>query len=163
MLLLALLAVCASAVTNNHWLDLPAAPFGTPLNAAPTSRKRIDVYVDMACSDSLAQFPVFLQLFDAVKDRYEFVYHLFPLPYHAQAFPLNQAVLAIANVSSSNFFPAVKRVFAVQPQFYNDVVFQLTEEQVWHKLAALVAPTCNSRRPASVRGQAVSLTSSSTT
>lgn len=47
---------------------------------------QVEVYLDLACSDCALTWPVLSQVADAYGHQAEFLYRLFPLPYHRNAF-----------------------------------------------------------------------------
>ncbi|CAM9628343.1 unnamed protein product, partial [Hapterophycus canaliculatus] len=46
----------------------------------------VEVYLDLACSDCALMWPVLTDVVDVYGHRAEFLYRLFPLPYHRNAF-----------------------------------------------------------------------------
>ncbi|CAN0515294.1 unnamed protein product, partial [Scytosiphon promiscuus] len=49
--------------------------------------------LDLACSDCALAWPVMTQVADAYGQQTNFVYRLFPLPYHSNAFTAAQVIL----------------------------------------------------------------------
>lgn len=58
------------------------------------SSVKVDIFIDLACSDSRAAWPAFLQTMMSHSNKIAFTIHLFPLPYHYNAFLAAKAVVA---------------------------------------------------------------------
>ena len=91
----------------------------------------VDLYIDLACSDTQL---VWSQLNDVVKtfkDRVQFHVHVFPLPYHQQAFLLSKAATIVKNYGGlDSAFIFMDTCFEYQSQIYNDATADLTYNQV---------------------------------
>lgn len=53
---------------------------------------QVEVYLDLACSDCALAWPVMAQVADAYGQHTKFIYRLFPLPYHSNAFTAAQVI-----------------------------------------------------------------------
>eukprot|EP01118_Nematostelium_gracile_P008679 TRINITY_DN2876_c0_g1_i1.p1 TRINITY_DN2876_c0_g1~~TRINITY_DN2876_c0_g1_i1.p1 ORF type:complete len:220 (+),score=53.73 TRINITY_DN2876_c0_g1_i1:52-660(+) len=85
-----------------------------------------EFFFDHLCPDSAASWPVIKQVIQAYPNI-KFILHVFPLPYHRNAFYAAQAGLVIENsLGSDGFWKYVDAVFNNQPDYYNDATANVT-------------------------------------
>jgi hypothetical protein len=86
---------------------------------------------DCSSSDTKAEWPTLLAIQDSYKDTVRFRYHLFPLPYHTNAFVLAKAAVIVSsftNASSTlHFFDTA---FERQEEIFNGPTADMTYSQV---------------------------------
>lgn len=56
----------------------------------PASNVIVEFFLDLGCSACLQSWPTLQKLVENYKDRVLFLYRVFPLPYHQQAFILSK-------------------------------------------------------------------------
>ena len=56
----------------------------------PSSNVVVEFFIDLGCSSCLEAWPTLQKLVQNYKDRVNFLYRVFPLPYHQQAFILSK-------------------------------------------------------------------------
>ncbi|CAM9646283.1 unnamed protein product [Ectocarpus sp. 12 AP-2014] len=95
---------------------------------------KVEVYLDLACSDCALAWPVMNRVAKAYGDRTEFLYRLFPLPYHNNAFKAAKAAKTIqlysrssGDASIASFFT---EVFIGQDEISNDSTELMTQPQI---------------------------------
>ncbi|CAM9408840.1 unnamed protein product [Ectocarpus sp. 6 AP-2014] len=95
---------------------------------------KVEVYLDLACSDCALAWPVMNRVAEAYGDRAEFLYRLFPLPYHNNAFKAAKAAKTIQlysrgseDASVASFFT---EVFIGQDEISNDSTKLMTQPQI---------------------------------
>jgi hypothetical protein len=134
LLLAAVLASCLLssqqvAATANSMIPLSSTSFSFPRGSLSTVV--VDLYIDLACSETQS---VWSQLKDVVKTFEHdvlFNFHLFPLPYHQQAFILSKAAHVVGyNVGLESVFTFFDTCFALQDKIYNDATADMTYNQV---------------------------------
>jgi len=61
----------------------------------PSSSIVVEMYIDLACSATMDAWPTLNEVVDAYSNDVFFEYHVFPLPYHQQAFILSKAASTV--------------------------------------------------------------------
>jgi 2-hydroxychromene-2-carboxylate isomerase len=107
----------------------------------PANQILFEVYFDHQCPDSKASWPVVQQVAQAYPNQVYVIVHMFPLPYHHNAFYATQAGLAIqAKTNASNWFKWLDVYFKNQDLFTNDATQDMTPNQVIASMAKLAVP-----------------------
>lgn len=133
MLSLFALATSAKATAPSTFIPLSANSYsftrGTPSNVV------VDLYIDLGCSSTMDAWPVLTDVVKAYKDKVSFLFHVFPLPYHQQAFLLSKAAWTVQHFAGDDAaFVFFDTVFAKQPQIYNDA----TADKTYNEVIALI-------------------------
>jgi len=90
-----------------------------------------ELFYDHLCPDSLASWPVIKQVFNAFPGQIHLIVHIFPLPYHRNAFYAAQGGLAIEDMKGEDaWFQWMELLFANQANFYNDATADMTSNDV---------------------------------
>ncbi|KJE93977.1 hypothetical protein CAOG_04686 [Capsaspora owczarzaki ATCC 30864] len=133
----ALVLVLAAAVSAQ--VPIPSRPDGFAYaNGSPAAPLQIDLFVDLLCPDSQAIWPTLKQ----VADHYgaptlRLVTHIFPLPYHHNAYYAAQGTQVVAAANVNAVYKWLDAVFAAQDSFEDDPTVNLTSNQVINMYAAL--------------------------
>eukprot|EP00597_Dinobryon_sp_UTEXLB2267_P017976 CAMPEP_0201104706 /NCGR_PEP_ID=MMETSP0812-20130820/40727_1 /ASSEMBLY_ACC=CAM_ASM_000668 /TAXON_ID=98059 /ORGANISM="Dinobryon sp., Strain UTEXLB2267" /LENGTH=197 /DNA_ID=CAMNT_0047364065 /DNA_START=17 /DNA_END=610 /DNA_ORIENTATION=+ len=91
----------------------------------------VDFYIDLTCSSCLDAWPTLTNVVDEYKDQVRFMYRVFPLPYHQQAFILAKAAQVVNYYGAkSAIFTFMDTAYALQPQIYNSATSDMTYNQV---------------------------------
>lgn len=103
-----------------------------------TAPVRIDIFYDHLCPGSAQQWPVMQRVAEQYgRDRINVVVHIFPLPYHRNAFIAAQGGRVVRAHGPSLFPRYVDVLFAHQDAFL-DAARNMTEPQVLRALADVV-------------------------
>lgn len=95
-----------------------------------------EAYFDHACIDSKTAWPIIQQVLKYYGNNIRFYMHIFPLPYHHNAFYLQQGGLFVqSKTNSSNWWNYLNLFFDKQADFYNDATQDMTPNQVIKKMA----------------------------
>eukprot|EP01136_Pigoraptor_vietnamica_P039046 Opistho-1_new@109173 len=130
---LLLLAVTAALVASCvAQVPIPSRPDGVPyLNAETTAPLQIDVFVDPMCPDCKAAYPTIQQVAAHYGPKVvRFNFHLFPLPYHRNAFYASQGAKTAAQQDGDLFFKWLEAVFAAQDSLGNAATANMTADAV---------------------------------
>jgi len=105
-----------------------------------TSPIWIEAYFDFLCPDSKASWPA---LKSVLQEHYNnqlfFTLHVFPLPYHQQAFVMAQAGVTIyRHLGLDGLWNFLELIFANQEKFWNAPTWNMTTNEVIHSIAILV-------------------------
>jgi hypothetical protein len=68
-----------------------------------------------------------------------FVFHVFPLPYHYNAYAAAQGAAIVKYLAPARIFDWIDAVYANQPSFYNEATADMTSNQVHAAFASLAA------------------------
>ncbi|XP_059460612.1 uncharacterized protein LOC132189825 [Corylus avellana] len=79
----------------------------------------IEAFYDPVCPDSRDSWPPLKQALSYYGSRAWLVVHLFPLPYHDNAFVASRALHIVNKLNASATFPLLEHFFKYQKQFYN--------------------------------------------
>ncbi|XP_068748495.1 uncharacterized protein [Montipora capricornis] len=102
-------------------IPLPKRPLGFVFNGGePTAPILLAAFVDLTCPDSKQAWPTVKKVAEMYGPKVlQFTVHLFPLPYHTNAFMAAQSVYAVDAFNSSLVMSWLTTVFANQEQLYN--------------------------------------------
>lgn len=90
----------ASLVTAGATPPIPVRPPGYR-KGSPSAPVRLEAFVDLLCPDSKAAWPVIQDVYNSYTgDVLELVVHLFPLPYHTNAFATAQSALVVNSLGA---------------------------------------------------------------
>jgi len=112
---------------------IPLSPDGYAYHRGNrASLTRVEYYIDLTCADCRASWPLLTKVYNAYKDKVHFLYRVFPLPYHQQAFITAKAaqVVNVYGTSSESVFNYFDTCYAKQPQIYNSATADMTYNQV---------------------------------
>mmetsp|Transcript_67329 Transcript_67329/g.78112 ORF Transcript_67329/g.78112 Transcript_67329/m.78112 type:complete len:238 (-) Transcript_67329:95-808(-) len=135
--LVVLLAIFAVA-TAEQSIPIPPTVEGLLVGNA-NATFQIDAFIDLMCSDCLADWSTMKDVFnDVTQYGVSFRFHIFPLPYHTYAFLFATAAnFFITQASHEDAMKFLDFAFSVQPQFYNDVVANLSFNQITQNVVNL--------------------------
>lgn len=143
MLALVAAASVFLATVSAQPVPLPNSPDGYLRLGSPTAQVTLDAFVDLLCPDCAAAWPTL----KAVSAHYsptqlQIVVHLFPLPYHTNAFMTAYTGNVITSLNASGAFGWVDALFnGAQQNFWNDATQNMTAPQLASALASLAAST----------------------
>jgi len=123
-------------------LSQPPIPTRYPGHAiGPTDAPILmEVFFDHLCPDSAAAWPTMQQLFGYYGNNMRFVVHIFPLPYHHNAFKAAQAGLVIQDATDdATWWKWLDSVFDNQIEFADFTTSYLTENECVNKMGLLAA------------------------
>lgn len=133
-ILLGLLFAIMAAVTVHSEPDIPFDRYGHVLftQGSADAATKIEVYLDLACSDCALSWPVVSQVAEVYGHNAEFLYRLFPLPYHRNAFTAAKAAKVVGLYSDSDDDTAsfVTAVYDGQDRISNDATEDATQSQI---------------------------------
>ncbi|KAF2324726.1 hypothetical protein GH714_016512 [Hevea brasiliensis] len=89
----------------------------------------IEAFYDPVCPDSRDSWPPLKQALHYYGSSTSLVVHLFPLPYHDNAFVASRA-LHIANLLNTSTFPLLEQFYEHQERFYNAETHNLSRASV---------------------------------
>ncbi|XP_044173789.1 uncharacterized protein LOC122957631 [Acropora millepora] len=104
-------------------IPFPKRPLGFVFNGGePTAPIHLSAFVDLICPDSKQAWPTVKKVAALYGPSVlQFKVHLFPLPYHTNAFMAAQSVYAVAGFNSSLVISWMDTLFENQEQLYNSV------------------------------------------
>ena len=120
-------------------------PNGQSLPAASgPAEVHIDAVYDHLCPDSAQAWPGLQAAVDYYNGRVSLAVHIFPLPYHHNSFFTTQAGRIVAyhgegGDQNSRFFEYLPAMFKVQSDFWNAATADMTANDVFGNLGALVS------------------------
>ncbi|KAL5457139.1 hypothetical protein EMCRGX_G034379 [Ephydatia muelleri] len=125
-------------VAINSQTPVPSRPSGYVYQSSSNPKVVVEVFYDHLCVDSAANYPTLLQVFSAYADQgVAGIIHIFPLPYHHNAFFMQWAGTAIRAFNSDKFMAFTTAVFQNQNTFLTEAV-NMTEIQVKNTIAQFV-------------------------
>lgn len=99
----------------------------------------VELFYDHLCIDSKANWPLLKQVLETYKEQaVEAIIHIYPLPYHHNAYFMQQAGVVVRHEDIKSFIPLLELVFANQASFLAGAVNE-TEPQVQSKMADLIS------------------------
>eukprot|EP01102_Stenamoeba_stenopodia_P012519 TRINITY_DN396_c0_g1_i1.p1 TRINITY_DN396_c0_g1~~TRINITY_DN396_c0_g1_i1.p1 ORF type:complete len:247 (-),score=43.20 TRINITY_DN396_c0_g1_i1:100-840(-) len=119
---------------------IPATYDGYSINS-PVAPIWLEAYYDFLCPDSAATWPVIQDVLRQWGDSIWFRLHVFPLPYHHNAFLAAKAGAIVEQYNSDLFWPWVDMIFVNQTLFYTANTMNQSQVQVQNGLAQLVYTT----------------------
>jgi len=144
MLKLSVLIVLVLAAFASQDTPIPSRPDGYGIGSN-TPTLHIEAFYDLLCPDSRDSWGVLQALLVseyhiATNQTLRFTAHIFPLPYHINAFMAAQGARVIADnlAKPADIWTYIDLVFASQTLFYNAATANLTQEQVQDKLSGIV-------------------------
>lgn len=132
--------VCLAFITvsSNAQTPVPSRPSGYTYQHSLNPKVVVEVFYDHLCDGSAANFPVLLQVLNAYVDKdVSGIIHIFPLPYHHNAFFMQWAGTTVRLASSAKFINYTAAVFQNQDIFLTQAV-NMTELQVKNTIAQFV-------------------------
>lgn len=120
-------------------IPIPSSPVGFSRGSS-SAKVILEAFFDLQCPDSKASNPTVNQLLSEYpQDSFSLVVHLFPLPYHRNAFYASQAANVIRHYSPRTglVFDWFDAYFAAQDNFTNAVTSHLSSDQVMLKMSSL--------------------------
>ena len=98
----------------------------------PASNVVVELYVDLTCSSCLDEWPTLNEVVSAYSSDVNFLYHIFPLPYHQQAFVVSKAANCVNYYASSAdaVFTFMDTAFANQGDIYTSTTADMTYNEV---------------------------------
>uniref|UniRef100_A0A0E0DBN9 Thioredoxin-like fold domain-containing protein n=1 Tax=Oryza meridionalis TaxID=40149 RepID=A0A0E0DBN9_9ORYZ len=101
----------------------------------------VEAYFDPVCPDSRDAWPELKKAVEHYASRVTVVVHLFPLPYHSNAFISCRSIHAVNKINPSFVYPLLERFFEYQEGYYNQPTYGKTRATVDAEVAKnLVAP-----------------------
>lgn len=143
-LVLILLALC-TLTYSEQIVPIPPSVDGFLLGS-PTSKFQLEAFIDLMCPDSQAAWPILKKVIANVAQYgVSLRFHIFPLPFHDQAFLFAQgANFFITNGSLSDIVNYTDLAFKYQDQYANAATMNLTKTQIvnsWVDTVAKAFPT----------------------
>lgn len=91
----------------------------------------VDLYIDLTCSSCRDSWPTLTRVYNSYKDKVHFKYHVFPLPYHQQAFITAKAAQVVSAYGTPDaVFTYFDTCYAKQPAIYNSATADMTYNEV---------------------------------
>lgn len=91
----------------------------------------VELYVDLSCSSCLSSWPTLGEVYSKYYSKVSFLYRIFPLPYHQQAFILSKAAAVVNKFGApGSVFTYMDTVFAQQSEIYNAATADMTYNEV---------------------------------
>lgn len=96
-----------------------------------SSKINAAIFIDLSCSDTKAVWDTLNKVYDNYKGSVNFLYHVFPLPYHQYAFVLSKAAHVVdAYGDQGAVFHYFDTVFANQEQISNSATAGKTYDEM---------------------------------
>lgn len=137
------LALFAALVSCDQRVPIPPIPDGVSLGQ-PNALVELEAFYDMVCPDSQAAQSqidqVLSQLYKNDTGLLKFTIHLFPLPYHRNAFVTGIAArLVNTKLGAQAFYDYINQFFAQQAQFFGANTTNMTDPQVVAQVAQVAS------------------------
>jgi hypothetical protein len=101
----------------------------------------LEVFFDHLCPDSKAAWPVLQQVTQAYPTQLQLIVHIFPLPYHRNAFFAAQSGLVIqSSLGDSAWWKWLDAVFQYQDNFGTPTTNNITGADVYDEFSKLAVP-----------------------
>jgi len=126
---LAYLVYCVSAQAGESIIPLSATANAYQRGNA-ASNIVVDLVIDLTCSSCLEEWPMLNEVVAAYGDRVNFMYRVFPLPYHQQAFVVSKAAALVNYYSPEATFDFMDTAFANQGDIYNSATADMSYNAV---------------------------------
>ena len=139
-----ILALCSAFVACTQYVPFPPTPDGFTIGSS-NPILWIEAWIDLACSDSLASYPIIYQALQTyninTNPNLTFTIHLFPLPYHHNAFILAQGARIIADnaLNQQDIWDYVNLTFTNQDKFLGPSTYNSTQYNVETNLSFIVS------------------------
>jgi protein-disulfide isomerase len=102
----------------------------------------VDFWIDLACSDTMNNWPIYQEVYAQYESKVKFAYHLFPLPYHQFAFLLNKSanVVSLASKDADDVFRFFDASFEPENQakVYNSATGDVTYNMMLQTVGQMV-------------------------
>jgi hypothetical protein len=134
----------ASSSRDLYTSDIPLSPTGYTFSRGNlASSLKVDLFIDLACSDCMNEWPLLTEVYETYGSDFKFSYHLFPLPYHQFAFLLSKSATIIDTYGTDpsavfRFFDTVY-VPSNQALIYNSATSSLSYNDVQSIVGSWVA------------------------
>ena len=116
-------------------IPLSANSYGFHAGSASSSII-VEFNIDLGCSSCLDSWPTMKQVQEIYASSVHFIYRIFPLPYHQQAFILSKAANCVNFFSPDAIFKFMDTCFDNQAEIYNSA----TADMSYNDVVALVEP-----------------------
>uniref|UniRef100_A0A0D9W2U5 Thioredoxin-like fold domain-containing protein n=1 Tax=Leersia perrieri TaxID=77586 RepID=A0A0D9W2U5_9ORYZ len=90
----------------------------------------VEAYLDPVCPDSRDAWPELKKAVDHYGKRVTVLVHLFPLPYHSNAFISCRSIHTVNKINPSFVYPLLERFFKYQEGYYNQPTYGKTRATV---------------------------------
>uniref|UniRef100_J3LW53 Thioredoxin-like fold domain-containing protein n=2 Tax=Oryza brachyantha TaxID=4533 RepID=J3LW53_ORYBR len=101
----------------------------------------VEAYLDPVCPDSRDAWPELKKAVEHYASRVTVVVHLFPLPYHSNAFISCRSIHTVNKINPLFVYPLLERFFKYQEGYYNQPTYGKTRATVVEEVTNnLVAP-----------------------
>ncbi|XP_065911640.1 uncharacterized protein [Dysidea avara] len=133
-----LLLVTFVTITAAQYTPIPPHPPGFTYKASGyMATPVIELFYDHLCPGSKGSWPTMKQVFDS-NENITGIIHIFPLPYHHNAYFVTLAGVVIRNLDQSLFVQFMEAVFNDQDKFLTQAE-NMTEPEVQKMIAEFVA------------------------
>lgn len=95
----------------------------------------VEAFVDPLCPDSRDGWAVLKRVVDFYGSNLTVTAHLFPLPYHDNAFVASRAIHIVNNLNSSATFDVLEWFFKNQQKLYNGVTHEYSRDAIVNRIA----------------------------
>jgi protein-disulfide isomerase len=98
---------------------VPSRPTGYIYQSPSSPKIVVEAFYDLLCVDSKANWPVLKEVFRQFSDEdLEGIIHMFPLPYHHNAYFMQQASVVVRQTDPSQFIKMMELIFQQQDSEY---------------------------------------------
>jgi len=129
--------VSAQAVPLTLNYDGYVYPVGNSGGCAAVKPIKLEAFYDLMCPDCRAVHPTVKKVAVKYQEKLSFTMHLFPLPYHNNAYTMSVAAHVIAKHNETKVWDWVEAVFRAQNDFGNKATERLTKVQINDRIATL--------------------------
>jgi hypothetical protein len=90
----------------------------------------VELVIDLTCSSCLDSWPMLNEVVESYSSSVSFMYRVFPLPYHQQAFIVSKAASVVFFYAPSEIFSFIDAAYANQGSIYNSVTSDMSYNEV---------------------------------
>ncbi|GFP97734.1 hypothetical protein PHJA_001917500 [Phtheirospermum japonicum] len=95
----------------------------------------VEAFFDPLCPNSRDSWPPLKKAIQQYGSRVKLVVHIFPLPYHDNAFVASRALHIVNELNNSATYPLLEAFFNNQEQFYGKATFNLSKANVIDRIS----------------------------
>ncbi|KAL6650463.1 hypothetical protein ACP70R_009388 [Stipagrostis hirtigluma subsp. patula] len=125
LLLPVIIGLCASSGCSAQ-IPIPARTDGLVYGGKPLAWGEtvvVEAFFDPVCPDSRDAWPPLKTAVEHYGSRASIVVHLFPLPYHSNAFIACRSVHTVNKLNPAFVYPLLERFFKYQEGYYNQPTY----------------------------------------
>lgn len=90
----------------------------------------VEFFIDLTCSSCLDAWPTLNEVVETYSSSVNFLYRVYPLPYHQQAFIVSKSAAVVNYYAPESVFDFMDLAYANQGEIYNSVTGDMSYNEV---------------------------------